>query len=388
MAQDRSDSRHGKTHDASDRGGKLQNLQILRAVAALSVVLAHSLHEVEGLGVGQGAAIGFGRFLNLGYGVDMFFVISGFIMLHTSLNQFGVAGAPAKFFLRRLARIAPLYWLLTTLMIAGALAAPWLLNVPLGDLRHTAASYLFVPDARGAGEVRPVMALGWTLNYEMMFYVLFAVALLAPARRAIFGLTATMAALALYGVVAAPSDLRVAFWTSPIILEFLLGVYVALAYNRGVRIGARAAAMLLGLGLTGYLVSDVLVTQHALLRLACAGLPAAGMVLALTCGPAVRTGRLTALGVALGDASYSLYLSHPFLLRPLRVIWAKLVGPHLSPGWFVAACLIASALAALGVYRWVERPLTRLAQNALVGRRRAAAPQLAARMAFATRRTA
>ena len=360
---------------------RLQNLQILRAVAAVSVVIAHTLHETEHLGA-RGPLADFAAKLNLGFGVDLFFVISGFIMLHNSLRDFGARGASPRFFLRRLARIAPLYWLLTTVLLVGAAALPSLLNVSVGDLGHVVASYLFIPDARGAGEIRPVMALGWTLNYEMMFYVLFSAALLFPAKWGVAGLSAAMAALVLLGVFAAPQDARVAFWTSPIILEFLLGVFVALAFNRGLRIGAAAAAGLVAMGASGYLASAALVNQDALWRLVLAGLPAAAVVLALSCGPSVGFGALTRAGVALGDASYSLYLIHPFAIRPL----AKLAGAHLPAGAFVAVGVLASVFASLLVYRGVERPLTRLAQRAIAWRPRAAALQLDARMAFAMKR--
>ncbi len=172
---------------AHDAGRRLDNIQLLRALAALSVVITHTLHET---GAHE-------QTLNLGFGVDVFFVISGFIMAQTSLREFGMAGAPLRFFLRRLARVAPIYWLLTTLMLAGSLIAPSLLNVPTGGLGHIVASYLFIPDARGAGEMRPVLALGWTLNYEMFFYALFSLALLAPARWGFAGLSALMPMLVL-----------------------------------------------------------------------------------------------------------------------------------------------------------------------------------------------
>ncbi len=76
---------------------------------------------------------------------------------------------------------------------------------------------------------------------------------------------------------------------------------------------------------------------------------------------------------ALGDASYSLYLTHPFILRPLRNLWAALVGGALPLGFYVVVATALATLLAVAVYRWVEKPLLRWSQ-ARAGRH-AAAPQ-------------
>jgi peptidoglycan/LPS O-acetylase OafA/YrhL len=377
MTPDRSVSRAGAVPD----GDRLANLQVLRALAALSVVLGHTLHETGALGA-PARFVAAAQRLNLGFGVDIFFVISGFIMLHTSLGQFGREGASYKFLSRRIARIAPIYWLLTTVMILGSLAAPGLLNVAIGDVGHVAASYLFIPDMRGVGEIRPVMALGWTLNYEMMFYVLFALALCAPARVGVVWLAAVMILLVVGGLYAAPEDVRLKFWTSPLILEFLFGVFVALLRRRGLRLSLYAALLLAGYGLVGYAFRDDPAGGHDGMRALCAGLPAACLVLALTSGPFAGLARYAPGLVALGDASYSLYLVHPFVIRPLRVIWAKTA---LSPTLYVAAAFALSALVALALYRWVELPLTGAARRALTPAPKSNMP---ARMAFAMRREA
>ncbi|NTJ67945.1 acyltransferase [Agrobacterium rhizogenes] len=343
------------------------NLQVLRALAASSVVIAHALHETEMLAAATGRAAVDGSSWNLGFGVDIFFVLSGFIMTHTAALEFGKSGAPLRFFLRRCARVVPLYWLLTSIMLLGALAAPSLLAVPVGSVSHVLASYFFIPSGRGVGEIRPVLALGWTLNYEMLFYVFFALALLLPIRLGIVWLSVLMVGMALVGNLVDQSHVQIAFWTSPIILEFLFGVYVALIFRSGVRISKGIACGFAIIGFLGFIRISTPWNDAALPQVLRSGLPAALLVLAAAIGPVLPQKRIVLWGVALGDASYSLYLAHPFILRPMRAIWAKVIGGALPLGLFVAFSTLAAALLALALFRGVEKPLTRRVQGVVFG---------------------
>jgi peptidoglycan/LPS O-acetylase OafA/YrhL len=338
-----------------------QNIQALRAIAALMVVLAHAGHETEALAPRVGRAVVDLSMLQLGAGVDIFFVISGFIMVYTSAGLYGRPGAPRLFLLRRFVRIAPLYWLLTTLLLAGAIVAPQLLNVPIGDWQHMLASYLFIPSLRG-GEIRPVMALGWTLNLEMFFYILFAATLVLPLRLGIAALTLLLSGLALCGALFQPAQVQLAFWTQGIILEFLFGCLLALAYLRGARLTAPFAVLAVALGLAAMVRFpgfDDAPSWPPVLRW---GVPA----LLVVAGAALHRGktpRIALLLAGLGDASYSLYLVHPFALRPLRDIWARLVGGALPLEIYVACAVGFGVLVALVMHRLVERPLLRICQG-------------------------
>ncbi|WP_312862858.1 MULTISPECIES: acyltransferase [unclassified Rhizobium] len=358
--------------DAGRSSRLLSNLQVLRALAALSVVVAHALHETEILAAATGRAAVDGSASNLGFGVDIFFVLSGFIMTHTAASEFGKSGAPLRFFLRRCARVVPLYWLLTSIMLIGALAAPSLLAVPIGSVSHVLASYFFIPSGRGVDEVRPVLALAWTLNYEMLFYVFFAAALLLPIRLGVVWLSVAMVGMALVGKLVDPSHIQIAFWTSPIILEFLFGVHVALIFRSGIRIGGAAALGLMAIGLLGFVRISAPWDDAALPQFLRSGLPAALFVLAAAIGPVLPQGRLVLWGVALGDASYSLYLAHPFILRPMRAVWAKTLGGALPLGLFVIFATLAAVLFALLLFRAVEKPLTSRVQSLMLrpGRKR------------------
>lgn len=339
------------------------NIQVLRAIAAFLVVVGHSVHETEAISAVVGRPAVDLSFVYWGFGVDIFFVISGFIMVYTSVDLFGRPGAWRIFLARRLTRIVPLYWLLTTALLIGALLAPRLLNVPIGDWQHVLASYLFIPSFRIPGEIRPVMALGWTLNMEMFFYVLFAGALFLPLRKGIAALALVLVGLAIVGIVFRPEQVLLAFWTQSIILEFLFGCLLAVAYLNGARLTAPVAIAMGALGFAGMLRIPGFDGQILLPDALRWGIPALLIVAAAALLHSESTSsRMTLWLVALGDASYSLYLAHPFILRPFRNLWISLVGGAVPLAAYVAVAALVATFGSILVYRWVERPLLRWLQ--------------------------
>ena len=324
----------------------LIGLQYLRGVAALMVVYFHAVGPVERLtGVALPVSIS-------ASGVDLFFVLSGCVMW---LSTHGRAVGPGQFLLNRLVRVAPLYWILTLLVAGLALALPALLRSTAFDPAHLAASLLFLPwpNPRYPG-LFPVIIPGWTLNYEMFFYAVFALMLpFRPAWR-IAGTLFVLGGLALAGQVVRPGPGVAAFYTDAIVLEFGLGVLVgALLTSRlAVPPAAALAAALLGLGL-------LFALDGALPKFLAASLPATLVVggLALYERGAAVPGSAPARH--LGDASYALYLSHPLALGVLAAVLAKL-GPAASAHWIpvLAALMIGSTLVGSLIYRFVERPAT------------------------------
>ena len=161
----------------------LLNVQALRALAAFMVVCVH----IQALALMAGAPAKVTEAGNAG--VDLFFVISGFIMVFTTGRK---PMGPAAFFGARLRRIAPLYWSMTLAVFLVARLAPSLVQNTPTDIGRLVASILFVPELRPDGTMRPVVFVGWTLNFEMAFYVLFALGLFAPRRW--LGVVGTVAA--------------------------------------------------------------------------------------------------------------------------------------------------------------------------------------------------
>ena len=338
----------------------LKSIQVLRAVAAVAVLTLHAANEKVSFLGGEPAPF---KNLVLGAaGVDLFFVISGFVMVYSSESLFGRADGPTRFFLRRLARIAPLYWAVTIAIILYIYAVHgatlWTIYSPASLI----ASFLFWPYPRVDGLAFPVHLLGWTLNYEMFFYAVFALAILLPRRLAVLTVCVAFAVLVTIGRYH-PLPLPFSFWVNSIILEFCYGMLIALAYREGVRLPPVMAWALGIAAIAGYAAAA---TPEGEWRALFWGLPGAALVAACALssttwhpGPA---GRFFGL---LGDASYSLYLVHPLTFPLLRWTVGRLfVGTE--AGWLYAAIVWLAAIAASVVCYFVfERPITRALQRRL-----------------------
>ncbi len=348
-------------------GGKLANIQILRAVAAFMVVIYHCGMEMTEIGNATGRKLFFDHD-PWGTGVVLFFAISGFIMVATNYNAFGKPGAPLDFMKRRVMRIVPLYWVITTLAVIGVTLAPQMLKVPVNDIGYIVSSYLFWPEARVNGLVRPLATPGWTLNLEMMFYVVFAVALLFPRR---VGLAFTLIMLGgmslchVLGVFAADGALAsvpLNFWSDPIIIGFMLGMLVGVFYEMGFRIPGWPALAIAAIGMMLLMHSAIpgLPEDNFYVRIADA-VPAAIVLTAFALGPQIDGSRLAwRFPLAVGEASYSLYLTHEFILRPFRSLWLAKLGAFLPYWSFLAFGSVLALTVGFGCYYVVERPASRL----------------------------
>lgn len=345
---------------------RLPNIQILRAVAAMMIVVHHCGIETSRLA----EKIGQGRLFNedpWGAGVPIFFAISGFIMVVTTAHAFGSPRAAVDFMRRRIIRIVPLYWLVTTAALATLVATPALMKVLPTDYGYMLASYLFWPAVRLTGDVRPLATPGWTLNLEMFFYVVFAVALLFPRRLGLSFLFGTLGLLVAAQVSGLLPGIALNFWGDPIVLGFLSGAALGIVYYRGLRLSGATAVFLMLCGFAGLWHSQFPGPEDALVARLADAIPAALVLAAFALGPQVdERWRGWAPALIVGDASYSLYLVHEFMLRPLYLAWQK-GALGVVPLWiFVPVGFAVSLAAALATYYFFEKPVTRW----LNGRRR------------------
>ena len=293
------------------------SIQILRAVAALFVVVAHIALSFKGLSL---YVIHLTWIVGV-YGVYIFFVISGFLMVETSRQDFGDARSPATFLRKRIVRIVPLYWIFTSLVVAGHLVGHHALAPS-----YIFTSYFFLPYVQ-AHWARPVLSVGWTLNYEMFFYVLFAFVLLWRRRFALMLLAAIFCAILLIGhlhkSILDTGDPATAFefLTDPVISLFAVGCFISVARSHWrTEIGVSVAhhmpiiaslVIFAGatLGVLALVRSDTIFplsfTQRLILWLAAA-------LLLAVCSrrELVPTDAVNRLLLLLGNASYSIYLSH------------------------------------------------------------------------------
>lgn len=338
---------------------KLPNIQILRACAALMIVVYHCGIETARLAAESGNKLFDEN--PWGSGVPIFFAISGFIMVVTTAQAFGSGASALDFMRRRVIRIVPLYWLVTTIALVVVLAVPRLMKAPPGDHLYFIASYLFWPYMRATGDIRPLATPGWTLNLEMLFYVVFAISLFFRRRAGMPLLFSSLGLLVGARVSGLLPGIALNFWGDPIVLGFLFGVAVGIAFNNGVRVSGLSAILLIAIGFTVLFYFPVPdgAEDDLLPRLA-AAIPSTIILMGVALGPQIdgkRTIWFPALLV--GNASYSLYLVQEFLLRLLSLFWTK--GPLAAlPLWMFIPIGFAVVLTVTLVTYWCfEKPVTR-----------------------------
>ncbi len=322
-------------------------IQYLRGVAASMVVWHHAAGQIAGMSTLVPWVFG-------GSGVDLFFVISGFIMVVTTAD--GRIG-PVEFWRRRVVRVVPLYWLLTLLMVAVALLAPSLFKTLKVAPATLLQSLLFIPHfSRSFPDmVWPLLVPGWTLNFEMFFYAVFGVTLFLPARHRLLPLVALFVLLVAVGFAFGPfASAAAQTYTHPMLLEFAAGAVVATWWLSGRwRLPRTVSFALIGAG------AVLLVLRDQEPFGAAPQIVGAVMVVVGALDARFATWKSPLLQ-ALGDSSYSLYLTHIFTLGALRVVWGKLTSaaPTLAATLvFMLVSLCVCAVVGWCVYRWVETPL-------------------------------
>ncbi len=344
----------------------LGNVQALRAIAALLVVVVHA-YAVESTYLP-------GRpwttpFHVLGtYGVDLFFVISGTVMMVTTAHLFAVQGAARRFLVRRATRIYPPYWIVSALVLVAYLLVPAAVGAHRSARPEVVASFLALPQP---GE--PLLVVGWTLTYELVFYAVFALALRFERRTLPLVAGLWLVAVALIHAVGPAENPWVRVLGSPLDLEFGLGLLIGAAVVRERLVAPRALFALACVLVvatcvqTAYSGREFLVVTWA--RPLLVGLPMALLVYAAL--GLERRGGLLAPGWlrAQGDASYALYLWH---VPVIGAIGLALHRVHLHGTPARAAIVLGGYALAIAVsfaaYAWIERPLLRLTRRYVEGR--------------------
>lgn len=338
---------------------QIAGIQSLRAFAALLVVWVHAREQFGWL---PGIVPSFFG----AYGVDLFFVISGFIMV---VSTHGKRMSPTAFWARRLVRIVPLYWMSTLFLLTVAFAAPQLVKTVTIHWPHVIGSLFFIPVGSPSlhGKMFPLLVPGWSLNYEMAFYLLFGLALLLPPRRRTTAMAIVLVSASVYWWLVRPDGIT-GFYFNPIILTFAMGMFIGELHLRdALPASAIRCAGLLLMALALLTVTVIVPPPHRVLS---AGLPAAVLVMAVLSASTLV--RWPSLLVKLGDASYSLYLSHVFVLAALRAATAPLMKHegHALLGWaFMLLAVTASIVAGHVLYRLIEAPTTRELNRLLRGAR-------------------
>lgn len=332
---------------------KYYGIQYLRGLAAVFVIIYHSLMMAAVAPYFQNP-IG-------DFGVDIFFVISGFVMWVATDNK---KNGTLHFWWARILRVAPLYWFFTLLIISAALLLPSLFFNSRGiDPVFILKSLLFIPAQNpDVGDVTPVYTIGWTLIYEMFFYLLFGFGLLiGDMRKRFIFIVVLFSGLALCGMLGEFKDPVLATYTGPIILEFsggvVLGYFRQHLFNLGPKVGA-------GLVMAA-LASLLFVHADQSSRFWLYGVPSLALVSGVVVLEKYIQSNVKKIPLFLGEVSYSLYLSHPISQRVWYVVFIMLFGQIASKEVAIAyasGSVVVGILGGVICYLVVEKQLLRLAR--------------------------
>lgn len=324
----------------------INSIQLLRAIAAIMVVMYHI--SVKGEQYQNGALSWF----HIGqYGVDLFFIISGFIMCNTTAQR---SVTFSRFMRDRIKRIIPLYWIMTTFALAIYLVAPSMVNSSGGET-SIFGSYTLIP----TGD-KLLVQNGWTLSYEFIFYLIFAGCLgVATKGKNVILCTVILAILCTAGLVFRPENPLLSFSTSVLLFEFVLGMAAFhLLYQKNLPVSLCLPLLIAGIALL------VVQNQYGIYHGPTGRLIGGGIPMFLVFVGFVGIERYVAASnfvlkkelLLSGDASYSIYLIHAFTLSGSAMVLRKLHLEHMTL-LFSAFLLATSVAAGILAFLFIERPV-------------------------------
>lgn len=332
---------------------RIEPLQVLRAIAAILIMAKHALYEVDQI---SPIDFNYGNYRFYTVGIDIFFVLSGFIMIYISWGQSGWA-ASKDFMLRRALRIIPTYWFYTFLLAAVALLMPQVLGkaefIPIDFLK----SLFFIPYINSAGDMQPLLANGWSLNYEMYFYFIFALCLILPVRFSFW-------AMAAYFIVTSQTNffglegVALGFYGNDIVLEFLAGAFIGWLFVKNIRLPSWF--FYVGLAFMAGAIIALFYTDALLEMGITYSKPLVGFlsVALLVLPKKAEHIRMPKWAVAIGDSSYTLYLAHPFAIGAITQIILLLNWQNVIHPWIIFITIFAiSIIGSYIAYRIIEKPM-------------------------------
>lgn len=339
----------------------LISVQFLRAFAAISVVVFHA----QGLAFTHAQKYGYGdAFLNYtdklrligSSGVDLFFVISGFIMTCISWERFGGTGAVKNFYKKRLLRIVPIYWFYTTCLVLVLLLLPQIFQKRVFDLHQTIFSYLFLP---AKTDPPYILEVAWTLSYEMYFYLLVGITLFFNRRYFVPLIGIFFLGSTLLGHFFTISNPILNILTDTLLWEFFMGMIIGVLYRQGAVSGKRTSTLLLVLGVALFIYwvgSDV-----PYIRWFVWGVPSALIAAGAIFWERSVGGFKANFLSKIGDSSYTLYLSHYLYL----ILYGKVflwLGLHsiIGPDLFIIIGVLTAIATGYILYVVIEKPLGNL----------------------------
>ena len=345
---------------------RLDHIQALRGIAALMVVMSHlfiieqkySADQILGSWASYGMA-----------GVDLFFVISGFIMVYVMWDRPRGVKASGEFLWGRASRIYPLYWVVSLVLLALWYVRPDMVFSSIEGEPNFIKSFLLFPDTR-----EPLLAVGWTLVHEMYFYLVFAFIVLLPRDMLAPCIVVWIVAVFLgQGVLehTGKSNAVTDIIFSPLTFEFIGGAVVACIFKmrrRGVKVSKLSitSTFILGLGVIVLLrkvFSGAEFPLDSLMRADMFVVPSVMIVYGLAARD-WSTAKIWQPLVTLGDWSYSLYLTHVLSLTVMGRLWANFNNDSVLDNIFILIAMVAGTIFISGlVYKYIEAPMIKAARR-------------------------
>jgi exopolysaccharide production protein ExoZ len=343
---------------------KIKNIQALRGIAVLFVVFFH-------LFIIEKKYSGFDTFLpdvfQFGMsGVDLFFVISGFVMVMVTRGKFQIKGEALKFLYHRASRIYPLYWVYSILALIVFMIQPAWVNSSQGNEVNLLSSFLLLPSDK-----LPLVQVGWTLIHEIYFYlVFFVILLLLPEEFLVYAILAWGTCVVLLNSILDPGNPFYNLISNPLTFEFLGGTLLGLAYQRSQKrlntswlVLMAVVPFLVAVAGFVYYQTGTGTSPEGWWRVLIYGVPS--LIVTYCFIEAERNGfRLHSSLIQIGNVSYSIYLSHLFTINVIGRIWKIFsIEPIFDNVIAVFIALGMVLLVGFLSYSFVERPLLQLSRN-------------------------
>jgi peptidoglycan/LPS O-acetylase OafA/YrhL len=328
-----------------EKNTTIHSLQYLRAIAALLVVLHHSIWKSTQYGGSDSVMSWF----TIGFiGVDIFFIISGFIISQIiyikNINIF-------NFLKARLLRIIPLYWILTTVALVVFIIMPDKVNSSGGET-NILYSYLLFPDSS-----KFLIQNGWTLSYEFYFYFIISIGLLFSNKLKFIIPLSIIIFIVLFGSIYKQETVLYAFLTNSLLIEFLLGMLIFKIIKF---IPSHQAISVLYFFTAILILLYVEIYNGIGIRFIDYGIPSLLIFISIfNLEEKIKCQKDSILGqimMKIGNSSYSLYLIHPFILTLMSIILSK-IGLNEFGYLFILILISTSVFAGYLCYKYLEMPM-------------------------------
>jgi exopolysaccharide production protein ExoZ len=325
------------------------SIQYMRAIAVLLVIFYHAMSKGK---IYSGTSW---DWLNFGEaGVDLFFIISGYIMCYATYRK---KTNIYEFIKARIIRIMPLYWILSTVALLIYLVMPDKINSSGGDT-SILNSFSLIPSSS-----KFLIQNGWTLSYEFFFYIIFSFGLIFSTFKKHLIPVIILTILVILGQLFRPDNVYLGFMTNSILIEFIMGIAVFnLAQKYSFSRNVSLFLCLAGISLLAY-ISDWAETNNRVIGY---GIPCLLFFIGMTnLENDLQKNKHNPVGKILGkigDSSYSTYLIHPFFLVLASLIASKL-GLVNFGNLFIITLVSGSVLTGWICYITLEKPINKLIKN-------------------------